>query len=87
MQMGASAASALGGTAEAGRFFRDLRKLYAATHGRTVGSAEYGAALGTVLARQPFPAEQIAEFDRGRYLTPDVLYSAFALAGAIFWRR
>jgi hypothetical protein len=82
-----TAVNALGGVSEAGRLFRDLRKLYAHAHGRVVGSAEYGIALGIVLACDPFPPERIAEFDRGLYLSADVLQGALSLGAAIVRRR
>lgn len=74
-----SPAAALGGAEQVGHFFRDLRKLYAASNGRVVGPAEFGAALGAALNQAPFCADEIADFDRGRYVTPTVLYGALLL--------
>lgn len=71
-----SPAAVLGGVEEMGRFFRDLRKLYAASCARVVGPAEFGAALGAALNQGPFCAEEISDFDRGRFVTSTVLYGA-----------
>lgn len=74
-----SPAAALGGVDQVGRFFRDLRKLYASSCGRVVGPSEFGAALGAALQQAPFCAEEITDFDGGRYVTPTVLYGALLL--------
>ena len=80
-------ASALGGTDGAGRFFRDLRKLYAVSQGRPVGQAEYGVELGRVLGLRPLGGNEVAEFDRGHYITREIVYGALVLAGSIWSPR
>lgn len=78
-------AAILGGTEHAGRCFRDLRKIFAAAQGRSVGASEYGLVLADALHVAPFTGDQVSEFDRGYYITREVLYGALLLAGSI-WR-